>query len=140
MGWGAAVAAWPAVALVGSHELLMKVIRGSRTARDRTSDSADNPDPLGEQAAEMFADQLAADAFLQSAQSARSSMWASCGRSGCGTTWLQELHGGRKIPLHEQLREEASSQADAQGANCSAHIPAVLLAGQHVSVTVRAAP
>ena len=28
---GAAVAAWPAVALVGSHELLMMIIRGAQT-------------------------------------------------------------------------------------------------------------
>ena len=58
---GAAVAAWPAVALVGSYELLMMVIRGSQAAPDGRSGSADNPDPLGEQAAEIFADQLAAD-------------------------------------------------------------------------------
>jgi hypothetical protein len=41
---GAAVAAWPAVALVGSNELLMMVIRGSQVP-----------------AAEVFAEQLAAD-------------------------------------------------------------------------------
>ena len=58
---GAAVAAWPAVALVGSYELLMVVIRSSRAAPGGTTDSAGNPDPLGEQAAEIFADQLAAD-------------------------------------------------------------------------------
>jgi hypothetical protein len=59
---GAAVAAWPAVALVGSYELLMMVIRGSQAAPGGITDSAVNPDPLGEQAAaEIFADQLAAD-------------------------------------------------------------------------------
>jgi hypothetical protein len=57
---GSAVSAWPAVALVGSYELLMTVIRGSQAAPGGVS-SAGNPDPLGEQAAEMFADQLAAD-------------------------------------------------------------------------------
>jgi hypothetical protein len=51
----------PAVALVGSYELLMLVIRGSQPAPGGMSSSADNPDPLGEQAAEIFADQLAAD-------------------------------------------------------------------------------
>ena len=58
---GAVVAAWPAVALVGSYELLMMVIRSSQPVPDAISDSADIPDPLGEQAAEIFADQLAAD-------------------------------------------------------------------------------
>jgi hypothetical protein len=58
---GAAVAAWPAIALVGSYELLMTVIRGSQAAPDGAPDSADVPDPLQEQAAEVFADHLAAD-------------------------------------------------------------------------------
>ena len=58
---GAAVAAWPAVAPVGSYELLMMVIRGSQAVSDGVSGSADNPDPLGEQAAGIFAGQLTAD-------------------------------------------------------------------------------
>lgn len=58
---GAAVAAWPAVALVGSYELLMIVIRGSRAAPAGVSGSASIPDLLSGQAAEIFADQLAAD-------------------------------------------------------------------------------
>ena len=58
---GAAVAAWPAVALVGSYELLMMGIRGSQAVPDAISGSVNNPDPLSEQAAEIFADQLAAD-------------------------------------------------------------------------------
>ena len=58
---GAAVAAWPAIALVGSYELLMMVIRSSQAVPDGMSGSADIPDPLGEQAVEIFADQLAAD-------------------------------------------------------------------------------
>ena len=58
---GGVVAAWPAIALVGSYELLMIVIRGSQAAPGGITDSADNRDPLGEQAAELFADQLAAD-------------------------------------------------------------------------------
>jgi Protein of unknown function (DUF2637) len=56
----AAVAAWPAVALVGSYELLMMVIRGSQAVPGGITGSADNPDPLGDQTAEIFADQLAA--------------------------------------------------------------------------------
>jgi hypothetical protein len=58
---GAAVAAWPAVALVGSYELLMMLIRSSHVAPDSATGSAGIPDPLQEQAAEIFADQLAAD-------------------------------------------------------------------------------
>jgi hypothetical protein len=58
---GAAVAAWPAVALVGCYELLMIVIRSSQVVPCGMSASAVTPDPLGEQAAEIFAGQLAAD-------------------------------------------------------------------------------
>jgi len=58
---GAAVAAWPAVALVGSYELLMMVIRGSQAAPGGSAGSAGGLDPLGEHAAEIFAGQLAAN-------------------------------------------------------------------------------
>src|SRR6266700_3962884 len=58
---GAAVGAWPAVALVGSYELLMMVIRSSQAAFDDTSDSRTTADPLQEQAAQVFAEQFAAD-------------------------------------------------------------------------------
>ena len=58
---GGAVAAWPAVALVGSYELLMMVIRGSQVPADCTPGSADDADPLQEYAAQVFAEQLAAE-------------------------------------------------------------------------------
>ena len=58
---GAAVAAWPAVALVGSYELLMMVIRSSQVPADGTPGTGRDADPLQEQAAELFAAQLAAD-------------------------------------------------------------------------------
>ena len=58
---GAAVAAWPAVALVGSYELLMMVICGAQLAQDDIPDKAEARDPLQEQAAEVFVGQLAAD-------------------------------------------------------------------------------
>jgi hypothetical protein len=57
----AAVAAWPAIALVGSYELLMIVIRGSQTVQDGAPDRMEDHDPLQLRAAEVFADQLAAD-------------------------------------------------------------------------------
>jgi hypothetical protein len=50
---GAVVAAWPAVALVGSYEVLMMIIRGSQAAPDGASGSAGIPDPLQEQAADI---------------------------------------------------------------------------------------
>jgi Protein of unknown function (DUF2637) len=58
---GAAVAAWPAVALVGSYELLMVVIRSSQVPPDGTLETERDADPLQEQAEQLFAEQLAAD-------------------------------------------------------------------------------
>jgi hypothetical protein len=60
---GAVVAAWPAVALVGSYELLMMMIRGAQASVNVLSPPVDTPkaDPLHEQAAQLFADDLASD-------------------------------------------------------------------------------
>ena len=58
---GAAVAAWPAVALVGSYKLLTMVIRSSQVPENGTPGIEHDADPLQEQAAELFAGQLAAD-------------------------------------------------------------------------------
>lgn len=58
---GAAVAAWPAVALVGSYELLMMIIRSSQVTADAMPETERDEDPLQEQAAEVFAEQLATD-------------------------------------------------------------------------------
>lgn len=55
---GAAVAAWPAVALGGSYELLMKVIRSSQAPAGGAPDTEHDADPLRERAAELFAGQL----------------------------------------------------------------------------------
>jgi hypothetical protein len=68
---GAVVAVWLAVALVGSYELLMMVIRKSQAAPDAPSDTATMPDPLHEQAAEGF------------------------GKFRCVSNW----RGGRPLPL-----------------------------------------
>ena len=62
---GAAVAAWPAVALVGSYELLMMIIRsaqlpGTGTALGRAPECVPDIDPLQVRAAEAFAAELAA--------------------------------------------------------------------------------
>jgi hypothetical protein len=58
---GAAVAAWPAVALIGSYELLMMVIRSSQVSVKDTPGTGNDADPLQKRAAELFAEQLAAD-------------------------------------------------------------------------------
>jgi len=62
---GAAVAAWPAVALVGSYELLMMIIRSARlpgtgTALGGTPECMPDTGPLQVQAAQAFAVELAA--------------------------------------------------------------------------------
>ena len=48
---GAAVAAWPAVALVGSYELLMMVIRDCQVPAHCTPETRHDADPLRKQAA-----------------------------------------------------------------------------------------
>jgi hypothetical protein len=58
---GAAVAAWPAVALIGSYELLMMVIRSAQVSTRGMSETGHIADPLQEQAARLFAEQLSAD-------------------------------------------------------------------------------
>jgi hypothetical protein len=62
---GAAVAAWPAVALVGSYELLMMIIRsaqlpGTGAARGGPPECVPSTSPLQVQAAQAFATELAA--------------------------------------------------------------------------------
>ena len=63
---GAAVAAWPAVALAGSYELFMTIIRGTRQTDNRGSaaehvpEAVSGTDPLRVQAAEVFAADVAA--------------------------------------------------------------------------------
>jgi hypothetical protein len=55
------VAAWPAVALVGSYELLMIVIRGCQLPVGGKPETPRDADPLQQQAAGLFAEELAAD-------------------------------------------------------------------------------
>ena len=62
--FGAVVAAWPAVALVGSYELLMVIIRSAQvpagTAPGPGASGAPGDDPLQARAAEEFAGEVAA--------------------------------------------------------------------------------
>src|SRR3984957_17382907 len=88
---GAVVGAWPAVALVGSYELLMMIIRSEQvpvvTSGAREGGSA--TDPLGERAAVEFADDLAADRLPSYVPSVLRFMSASRVRSGCVGTLPQ---------------------------------------------------
>jgi hypothetical protein len=99
---GAAVGAWPAVALVGSYELLMMVIRGAQVpaAAPRPHDGASVTDPLGEQAAVVFAAELAADR-VPSVRAIRAA-----------------LHVGQ--PRAQRLREYLAVVADLNGGSLAA--------------------
>jgi Protein of unknown function (DUF2637) len=98
----AAIAAWPTVALVGSYELLMMVIRGSQAVPDTVSGSGNNPDPLSEQAAEIFADQLAADRVTSVRAIRAAPRWPTPGAAAAGVPRYGSWESGQIIPLHEQ--------------------------------------
>jgi hypothetical protein len=99
---GAMVAAWPAVALVGSYELLMMIIRGAQTVTvaPRLPDGVSVADPLGEHAAVVFAADLAADR-VPSVRAIRSA-----------------LHVGQ--PRAQRLREYLAAAAGAHGGSLAA--------------------
>jgi Protein of unknown function (DUF2637) len=99
---GAAVAAWPAVALVGSYELLMMIIRGAQAPATalRPHDRASVTDPLGEQAAVVFAAELAADR-IPSVRAIRAA-----------------LHVGQ--PRAQRLREYLAATTEMHGGNLAA--------------------
>jgi Protein of unknown function (DUF2637) len=88
---GAAVAAWPAVALVGSYELLMMVIRTSQAAPDAISGSEGVPDRFNRGRPRYSPAILQRIAFPRSVRSVLSSTLGSLGRSGCANTSLEEL-------------------------------------------------
>ena len=78
---GATVAAWPAVALVGSYELLLMVIRGSQVQPDVAPETGRNVDPLRERAAELFAGSWRRTGFPRCALSVLNSTSDSPGHS-----------------------------------------------------------
>jgi hypothetical protein len=93
---GAAVAAWPAVALVGSYELLMMIIRGAQMpiVSPRSQDDVSVVDPLGERAAVVFASQLAADR-LPSVRAIRAALHVGQPRAQRLREYLaSDAHGG----------------------------------------------
>ena len=97
------MAAWPAVALVGSYELLMMVIRSSQRHRAARPVARAFRIRFRKKRPRYSPTSWRRIVFLQSARSVLSSTSASLGRSGCGTTWPQGLQGGLRMPLREQL-------------------------------------
>jgi hypothetical protein len=95
----------------------MTVICSSHAAPGSATGNAGIPDPLQEQTAEVFVDQLAVDRV----PSIRAQLHVGQpGRSDCDTTWLQ---GGRTVPLREQLAGEAFKLvAVAREGGCSARV------------------
>ena len=88
---GAAVAAWPAVSLVGSYELLMMIIRGAKGPAD-PSDGVSEADPLQERAAQVFADDLAAGR-VPSVRAIRTSLHVGQPRAQQVRSYLAVLEG-----------------------------------------------
>jgi hypothetical protein len=99
---GAAAAVWPAVALVGSYELLMMIIRRKQVPAiaSNARDDGSATDPLGERAAEVFADYLEADR-VPSIRSIRAA-----------------LHVGQSRA--QRLRKYLAAAADARGGSLAA--------------------
>jgi hypothetical protein len=107
---GAAVAAWPAVALVGSYELLMVVVRSAQAQAEGCRVGEHEADPLQQRAAEIFAEQLAGIEFLLSERFARNSVLASHVHNDCRSTWPQRPEGMAKTcgiadPAHQLPRD-----------------------------------
>jgi hypothetical protein len=103
------VATWPAVALIGSYELLTMNIHGAQvspavTALAGLSGRPPDPDPIWVQAAQMFADDLAAGCVPQSAHdpcaaSCRTVAWA----AGTGVPRLAaDSLPRRRLSVHRQ--------------------------------------
>jgi hypothetical protein len=89
---GALVAAWPAVALVGSYELLMMIIRGAQapTAAPRPHDGAPVVDPLAGQVAVVSAAELPADRVpLGTCHPFSAACVATRAPGGCASTLLR---------------------------------------------------
>lgn len=99
---GAAIGAWPAVALVGSYELLMVIIRSGQlpTVTPDAHDDGSAADPLGERAMLVFKADLAPDR-LPSIRAIRAA-----------------LRVGQ--PRAQRLREYLAAAVDARGGSLAA--------------------
>jgi hypothetical protein len=104
---GAAVAAWPAVALVGSYELLMMVIRsaqlpGTGTTLGCAPECMPDADPLQAQAAEAFAVELAAGC-VPSVRAIRARLHVGQSRAQRVRAYLTALNGTQAgVPLEQR--------------------------------------
>ena len=107
---GAAVAAWSAVALVGSYELFMMVVRSSQAVPRGTSDSLGIPDPLQEQAAEVFADQLAADRVPSIRAIRAAACWPGPGAAAARVPRNRSCKAGGQSRCMSNLRGRRQSQ------------------------------
>ena len=106
---GAAVDAWPAVALVGSYELLMMAIRSSQVPADVAPRAGRDADPLWEQAAESLAGQLAADG-VPSVRAIRAQLHiGQPGHKGCEATSYWSCKAGGKPSCVSSLQEGQSN-------------------------------
>jgi Protein of unknown function (DUF2637) len=107
---GAAVAAWPAVALVGSDELLTLIIRAARlpeaaTALGGARECLPDTGPLQVQAAHACSrESLRPGACRRCARSAPGCMWGSHGPSGYALTWPRSTARRRARPSDIGLR------------------------------------
>jgi hypothetical protein len=95
---GAAVAAWPAVALIGSYELLMMMIRGTQeppgdASPETVETSASMADALQAHAAEEFADDVAAGR-MPSIRTIRARLHVGQPRAQLVRTYLATLAAG----------------------------------------------
>ena len=135
---GAAVAAWPAVALVGSYELLMMVIRSSQvpvkdtTRVDRTRTRYTNRRPRRSPSNSRRTE------FPQCARSALSSTSASHARSDCETISYWSCKAGGKPSCVSSLQEGQSNGLGSRGDYC-AQVTACTAAGLVVGNQVRRA-
>jgi hypothetical protein len=131
---GAAVAAWPAVVLAGSYELLIwssAVPRFRRTALPgpgaaRTRWRSRRPS--------CSLSSWRRTGFRRCAPSGRSFTSVSPGCSGCATASPRAVRGGWKIPLREQLAGERQANGEGPSGNCSARVTA----GRRVRVVTAA--
>ena len=114
---GTAVAAWPAVALVGSCELLMMIIRSARlsgtdTAPGGQPECMPDTDPLQVRAAQAFAVELAAGR-VPSVRAIRARLHVGQPRAQRVRAYLAALTGARAgvFPGHRATISEVQSAA-----------------------------
>jgi hypothetical protein len=102
------VAAWPAVALVGSYELLMIIIRAAQLPRAGTAlggapERMPDTDPLQVQAAQAFAGELAAGC-VPSVRAIRDRLHVGHVPSGYAHTWPRSTARRPARPSNIRLR------------------------------------